>query len=150
MSLIHVEVPEAVLDQAEKLAKLTHVPLDQIASEALQDRVLAHEQEAWFDARAQWERKVGIESDSLDISGCGSRTERPDRMSTDPADDSTKSERTPEVLDYGGGETPDRFTPQERFLLAFLTIMFASVALIAVAAVACLAFVTFFLRGFQR
>jgi hypothetical protein len=62
MSVIHVEIPEAVLERARKLAEQAHVPLDQIVSEALQDRVSSQEQVAWFNARAQRGRDVDIKA----------------------------------------------------------------------------------------
>jgi hypothetical protein len=62
MSVIQVEIPEAILEQARKLAVQSRVPLDQIVSEALKERVSTQEQVAWFNARAELGRKVDIRS----------------------------------------------------------------------------------------
>jgi predicted transcriptional regulator len=60
MSVLQVEIPEAILLQAKKLAEQTHVPIDQIVAEALKDHVSAQEQSAWFNARAERGRSVDI------------------------------------------------------------------------------------------
>jgi predicted transcriptional regulator len=60
MSVLQVEIPEAILAQAKKLAEQTCVSLDPIVAEALQERVSAQEQLAWFKARAERGRSVDV------------------------------------------------------------------------------------------
>jgi hypothetical protein len=62
MSVIQIEIPEAILRDARRLADTKHVPLDRIIADAVTKMVAAQEGMAYLKARAERGRNVDIKA----------------------------------------------------------------------------------------